>query len=288
MKVSGFTFVKNAIKYDYPITESIKSILPVCDEYVVVHGDSDDDTLNLIKSIDSPKIKIFHTVWEPSLREGGRILAQQTNIALSKTTGDWCFYLQADEVVHEKYLSEIQKAMQKYLENKKVEGLLFKYLHFYGSYDYVAVSRQWYRHEIRIVRNNTGVRSFKDAQGFRIDNRKLKVKPIDAYVYHYGWVRPPKKMKKKVKFFHSLWHSDEWIRKNVGDEPEYDYNNMDSLEPFYGSHPNVMKERIKNSNIEFKYNPDKVKKGLKRTILDFIEKITGYRIGEYKNYKILK
>jgi hypothetical protein len=35
MKVGGFTFVRNVVKYDYPVVESIRSILPVVDEFIV-------------------------------------------------------------------------------------------------------------------------------------------------------------------------------------------------------------------------------------------------------------
>lgn len=288
MKVSGFTFIKNAVKYDFPLVESVTSILPLCDEFIIVHGDSEDITRDLIDSINSPKIKVFDTVWDPNLKQGGLILSQQTNVALSKTTGDWCFYIQADEVLHEKYLPEIQKVMQTYLDDEKVEGLLFKYIHFYGSYNYVATSRQWYRKEIRIVRNNIGVQSFKDAQGFRINDRKLKVKLLDSFIFHYGWARPPKTMQKKMKYFHSLWHSKDWIDENVSNETEYDFSGMNSLELFSGSHPEVMKERIEKSSIQFNPTKQKIKKGFKRSFLDLFEKLTSYRIGEYKNYTIIK
>ena len=288
MKISGFTFIKNAVKYDYPFVESVNSILPICDEFIIAHGDSEDNTSHLIESINSPKIKVFDTAWDPSLREGGLILSQQTNIALSKTTGDWCFYIQADEAVHEKYLPEIKNAMEIYLNDKNVEGLLFKYRHFFGSYDYVATSRQWYRHEIRVIRNNIGVQSFKDAQGFRINNRKLNVKVLNAYIYHYGWVRPPKTMQKKIRYFHKLWHTDEWIQQKEGEKEEFDFSRMDSLEPFRNTHPEVMKERIEKSNFNFEYKPENIKTGFKRKILDFFENKTGLRLGEYKNYKIIK
>lgn len=106
MKIAGFTFVRNAIKFDYPIIEAITSILPICDEVVVAVGNSEDDTLGLIKSINSPKIKIIETIWDDSLREGGRVLAVETDKALAAVSPDvdWCFYIQGDEVVHEQYL----------------------------------------------------------------------------------------------------------------------------------------------------------------------------------------
>lgn len=288
MKVSGFTFIKNAVKYDFPFIESVISILPICDEFIIVHGDSEDDTAKLIESINSPKIKIYNTVWNSELRKGGLILSEQTNVALSKTTGDWCFYIQGDEVVHEKYLDNILNEMKNNIEDKRVEGLLFKYLHFYGSYNYVATSRQWYRNEIRIVRNNIGVQSYKDAQGFRLNDRKLNVKAIDACIYHYGWARLPQAMQNKIKYFHSLWHSKDWIEKNVKDSVEFDFSTTDTIELFKEIHPKVMEKRIINQQSNFILGNQKIKKGFKKSILEWIEKVSGWRVGEYKNYTIIK
>lgn len=286
MKVSGFTFIRNAIIYDYPVVESIQSILPLCNEVIVAVGKSDDDTLKLIKSINSDKIKIIETEWDLSLRQGGQVLAVETNKALSAVSkdSDWCFYIQGDEVIHEKYHAPIKKAMNNYKDHKIVDGLLFKYIHFYGSYDYVGDSRKWYRNEIRIIRNGIGVQSFKDAQGFRIDGRKLKVKEIDAYVYHYGWVKPPEKQSEKIKNFLYHWHSDDYIEKNKPNQ-SFDYTQIDSLKHFSGDHPSVMKERISSKNWLFDFDPTNKNFGFKTKVLYYLEKWTGIRVGEYRNYK---
>ena len=212
--ISAFTIVRNAVLYDYPIIESIQSILPIVDEYVVAVGKSDDDTLPLIQQIGSDKLKIIETVWDDSLREGGRVLAVETNKAFAAVSAkaDWCFYLQGDEVVHEKDHQAILDACTTYLPDKRVEGLLFRYLHFYGSYNFTGDTRSWYRNEIRVIRNDKRINSYRDAQGFRIENRKLNVKPIQAHIYHYGWVRDPRKQQAKQKTFHRYWHSDEWMK----------------------------------------------------------------------------
>ncbi|MDE5606954.1 MAG: hypothetical protein K2I68_06605, partial [Bacteroidales bacterium] len=68
MKVSGFTFIRNAVLYGYPITEAIRSILPLVDEMVVAVGNSDDATEDLIRNIGSNKIRIIRTVWDDRLR----------------------------------------------------------------------------------------------------------------------------------------------------------------------------------------------------------------------------
>ncbi len=289
MKVTGFSFIRNAIKYGYPIEESILSILPVCDEFVIAVGKSEDGTLDLIKNINSDKIKIIETVWDYNLRQGGKVLADETNKALKNISkdSDWAFYIQGDEVVHEKYLPEIHSTMEKWKNNKEVEGLLFKYLHFYGSYDYVGDSRKWYRNEIRIIRPYDDIHSYKDAQGFRRNNKLLKVKPVDAYIYHYGWVKPPDLQQAKQKNFNKLWHDDTWIKNNIPDTEYFDYSQIDSLAYFTGTHPATMLKRIKEKNWEFSFDPTcKNLKGLSK-LLYILEKKTKYRIGEYKNYKLL-
>ncbi len=290
MKVCGFSFIRNAIKYDYPVVEAISSILPVCDKFVVAVGNSEDNTRELIENIDKDKIIIIDTIWNDSLREGGRVLALETDKAFQSIPEDfdWCFYIQGDEVVHEKYLDNIYEAMLEYKDNKNIEGLLFKYLHFYGSYDYVGTSYRWYRNEIRIIRNDKTIFSFRDAQGFRKKpDSKLKVKPIDAYIYHYGWVKDPRAMQKKQEDFNKLWHDDEWIEKNIAKVSEFDYTGIDSLAKFSGTHPKVMQERIKRINWKFDHDPSFNKISGKDKIKKIFEKL-GLNIGQYQNYKIVK
>ncbi len=285
----GFTIVRNAVKYDYPVIESIKSTLDLCDKFIVLIGEGEDNTEEQIKSINSPKIEIHHSQWDDSLREGGKVLAVETNKAFDLVPHgyDWAFYIQADEVLHEAYIPNIQQAMNQWADKPKVEGLLFKYTHFYGSYDYVGDSRTWYRHEIRIIKNNKQIRSYKDAQGFRKNGKKLKVKPVDAYMYHYGWVKHPKDMKRKKKEVARLWHDEEWIKKHYDDSEEFDYSQIDSIDLFQGTHPQVMQERI--NRINWKLNLDTSRKNfsLKKRLLYWFEKKTGIRPFEYKNYTII-
>ena len=289
MKISGFTFIKNALIYDYPIVEAIKSILPICDEFIVAVGKSDDETLKLINQIDPEKIKIVETQWDESLRLGGRVLAAETDKAFSNISedSDWGFYIQGDEVVHEKYLDTIYETMLKYKDEDKIDGLLFKYLHFYGSYSYVGASSNWYQNEIRVVKNDKSIYSYKDAQGFRKkDNEKLRVCPIDAYVYHYGWVKDPKAMQRKQENFNKFWHNDEWINDNIQKASEFNYKKaVSELKPFLGEHPKIMKERINDKNWKFDYDITFDKRSLKDKIKQFLKKYFGIDIA-YKNYII--
>lgn len=290
MKVAGFTFVRNAIKYDYPVVEAIRSILPICDLLVVAVGDSEDGTLELIQSIDSPKIKIIETIWDDSLREGGRVLAVETDKAFQAIPEeyDWAFYVQGDEVVHEQDLPAIKKAMLDNLERKEIDGLLFKYRHFFGSYDYIGDSMRWYPNEIRVIRNKKSIYSYRDAQGFRKDDdKKLNVVAIPAYIHHYGWVKDPRTMQAKQETFNKLWHDDDWMDENIDKVDEFDYfKNIDSLKKFKGTHPEVLQERINRLNWTFNYDITFNKMPFKQKVKRFLKKI-GINT-TYRNYVLKK
>lgn len=247
MFVSGFTIARNAVRYDYPIVESIRSILPIVDEMIVAVGDSCDGTRALIESIGSSKVRIIDTCWDESLRRGGTVLAQQTNLALDACRGDWAFYLQADEVVHENDLDRIEQGMLQNVHRRSIEGLSFRYHHFRA--DYTIRDPLPYRRQVRVVRRGVGVRSVGDACGFAISDRKLHVAPSKAWVYHYGYVKPPKHMAAKMDYFLSLYDGR---HVTPGAEVESDKFQWDltTCEPFTASHPAVMSERIARKDWE--------------------------------------
>ena len=290
MKISGFTIIRNAVVNDYPIVEAITSILPIVDEMVVLIGDSNDETRKLIEGISSDKIKLFESVWDKSLRRGGAVLAVETDKAfeLINPESTWAFYIQADEVVHEQYLPIIADACKKYKDDKNVEGLLFRYLHFYGSYDYVGDSRKWYNKEIRIIRNDITIKAYKDAQGFRKGKIKLNVKLIDACIYHYGWVKSPGQMRKKMNEVSRFWNPNV---PETDDDPTtediFDFKDFDSLQLFDGGHPAVMKDRIASKNWKVTLDLNQKKFSTKDKILYWFEKKTGLRLFDFKNYRIV-
>lgn len=282
--------IRNGQKFGYPFVESIKSILPICDDFYIAVGKSEDKTLDIVKQIDTEKIKIIETVWDDSLRAGGKVLAVETDKAFHSIPNDtdWAFYLQGDEVVHEQYLDTIKNEMLKWKDDDRIDGLLFKYKHFYGSYDYVGNSEKWYPREIRVIKNNKTIYSYRDAQGFRKDDdKKLNVKLIDAYIYHYGWVKNPDVQKAKIQNFEKLYHSDQEIKKSkVQRADEFDYSEIDTLALFEGTHPKVMQELINNKNWTFDYDLSRNKLTLKSKFKRLVKFLTGIEIG-YKNYKIV-
>jgi len=290
VKVSGFTFIRNAIKLDYPIVEAIQSILPLCDEVIVAVGNSEDETLALIQSIDPSKIKIIETIWDDTLRENGAVLADETNKAFQAISADtdWAFYIQRDEVIHEGDYAEIRAKMELYENDVEVDGLLFSYQHFFGSYDFIGASNNWYKNEIRIIRNQKNIYSYRDAQGFRKDdNQKLNVAAIKAKVYHYGWVKDPRAMQAKQTTFHKLWHDDEWLEKNIEDVDVFPYeDHINGLARFQGTHPEIMQPRIDRLNWTFKVDPSRNKKSLKNKLKDLL-KFIGIDTN-YRNYKQIR
>jgi len=239
MKISGFTIVRNAVKLDYPIVESIQSILPICDEFIVNVGQSEDDTLKLINSINSPKIKIVEQQWDFS--RGKLEFSKQTNLALKECKGDWAFYLQADEVVHEHDLMKLKKLMQRYFDKDEVEAFRFEWLHFFGSYHRFRDDSGWYQKQDRIIRNNGEIESIEDAYSFeRKDRRPLKRKKSGCFIYHYGWVNVDAMMQERVQHHIELGMRDP---VGAGKEEEF-FKRLEQFPIYFGSHPISMKSRI--------------------------------------------
>lgn len=289
MKVSGFTFIRNAVLLDYPIVAAIQSILPLCDEVVVAVGNSTDDTLGLIQNID-PKVRIIQTTWDETLRENGRVLAVETDKALSAIdpSADWAIYIQGDEVMHEADHPDILTAMTRFQHDQDVDGLLFNYLHFYGSYDYIGVSNNWYKKEIRVVKPGRGIFSFRDAQGFRkTPDQKLKVVPANARVFHYGWVKDPQAMQRKQMSFHKLWHDDAWLEKNIKVAAAFDYeDHIHELARFEGTHPQWIAPRIAARNWTFQMDITRRKRTLKNRVKNWL-KLIGIDTN-YANYTLIR
>jgi len=314
MKISGFTMGKNVQKLYYPIKQSIQSILPIVDEFIVALGDSeaDDNTLQAIQSIGSDKIKIVNTVWDIEKYPRGMENAHQTDIAKSYCSGDWLFYLQADEVIHEKYLPVIQNRCAELLNDQSVEGLLFRYKHFWGDYWHYHNSHGWYRDEIRIIRNRPEIHSWVSAQSFRripefdgLNYRvkegtfKLNVARVDAEVYHYGWVRPPEMMRKKTKSLSTIHKGVQTVEEmEKRKEFDFDYGPLNKIPEFKDTHPKVMEDWIAKfdwrDQLQYSGNVNKNRplskhEKTKYRIITFIEQtiLGGMAIAEPHNYKLL-
>ena len=240
MKVSGFTIARNVIEYQYPILASIHSILPICDEFIINVGDSTDGTLELMRSIKSPKIKIIQSCWDMTKRP--QVLSEQTNIALKECTGDWAFYLQSDEVIHEADLPKLKRCMEQYVDDPTVDALRFKWLHFYGSFNRYRIDAGWYQKQDRIIRNNGTVQSQGDAWGFeRKDGQPLRRKNTGCFLYHYGWVHTNEVMARRRANAEKIG----FVKLQDSERAkEYEYGDLNRFPVYFGSHPKVMAEHI--------------------------------------------
>lgn len=248
MRLSGFTFIRNAVKYDFPFREAVESMLPLVDELVVNVGRSEDDTGDLVARLFAqwrqsyPQVDFVRidSVWDDTKIDSGLVLSEQTNLALDRCTGDWCLYLQADEALHEGEHATVRQALQEAAADPGCEGLRLRYLHFYGGYSLVQRAWNWYPSEIRLIRKSSGARSFGDAQTFKgPGDRPLKTRLIGAHVFHYGHARHPDSMKRKISYFHRFWHGDDH-----GIKVEAAYNlKWKDLSWYWGSHPAPYEKR---------------------------------------------
>jgi len=237
MKVSAFTFIKNGQILGYPFLQSIQSILPIVDEFVINVGASEDETLDMIRSIQDKKIRIIQSKWNDGMHNRGYVYGQQKMIAQFNCTGDWAFYIEGDEVYHEEDLEKIHKSMELHLNNSKVEALVFDFKHFYGNANTILDSPGWYRKEARIIKNS--VRSYAPDGLFWLvleSNKKGRypwAKHTGASCYHYGWVRSQDQMNLKSTKVQKYWG---------GDPVKIDYTQMDQsiIRPFQGTHPKIV------------------------------------------------
>lgn len=243
MRVCGFTFVRNGLQLGYPFRESIASLLPLVDELVVNVPRSEDGTLEAVRAIGDPRLTVFESDWDDSLRRGGMILALQTNRALERCTGDWAVYLQADEVLHEDDYGLIRAALERNCAAARVDALSFRFVHFEGSYDLVNPFR--YRRQVRIVRPGGAVVSVGDACGFaRADSSRLRSLAIPARIFHYGWARPPAAMREKNRELEKLYHDDAYIAARYSAAELMAVHEIAVSRPFRGTHPGVMQTWI--------------------------------------------
>lgn len=289
--ISGFTFVKNGVQFNYPFLESIRSLLPLVDELIVNVGQGEDATLARVQELacQESKIKIIESIWDEQVRAEGRILAQQTDIALRACSGKWGIYLQADEVLHEADYARLSKAMKQADAAPQIDGLLFDYIHFYGSYSVINRNPSAYRHEVRAIKLGRGIESYRDAQGFRMRSadglKKLNVAESGARIFHYGWVRPQEIMQVKTKAMDRLYHGD----NSPGTGENYRYKRILGLEEFRESHPQVMQEQIvsgKSWEVNLLSAPLVFTFGdIRKFFTYYWEKLTGHLPFEYRNYR---
>lgn len=240
MLLSGFTIVRNAIKFNYPVLESIRSILPLCDEFVIGVGDSEDGTPELLASLKSPKIRIIPTLWDMAM--GKEVLSFQTNLILNACRGTWAFYLQSDEVIHEADWPRLKENIRRAQADPKIDALRFRWLHFYGSYYRYRIDSGWYQKQDRIIRNNGTIESYGDAYAFRRkDGQPLQRQETGCFVYHYGWVHSGQVMANRRVNAAEIG----FVRLEEKERAAtYDYGDLNRFPPYFGAHPAVMSDRV--------------------------------------------
>ena len=286
--LSGVTIVRNAIKLDFSIVPAIQSVLEVCDEVVVNVGKSEDDTRDLVASVNDPRVRILDTEWD--LTKKNIMLSIETQRAMDACRGTWGIYIQADEVLHERGAHILKEKVAEWDADVLVEGLLVKYLHFYGGFDRIATSRRWYRREVRCVRLGRDIRPYQGAQGFRVGPgyRKIRARLTEAEVFHYGWARPARAIREKHEQSKTMYP---WRGGRTDWDAERGHLEwIPLLQPFAGVHPRAARTWIaeRAHDAERVVGPRRLKPGHVRFyISDWIERLTGARVFEFRNYELV-
>ena len=296
MKISGFTFIRNGVVLGYPFVPAIQSLLPLCDEIIVNVPRSTDGTLAAVRQMGDPKIRIVESEWDEAQRTAGLAMSHHTNIALDQCTGDWCVYIQGDEVLHEDTLPAMRAAMERELNQPAVQGLIVDYTHFYGSYRTYAYSFGWYQREVRVVRRDPNIRSRGDAQGFRmVNNEKLRVKKSGGHYFHYGHALSPQQAKVKRENFLKLSRSDDVVAQEIQNRPEQFYYDDQKVKPFTGTHPRVMQDIVAAANWTYTSRSPLIRFGRKyrrsyfwEDVAMLVKRCTGITLGVHKNYRLLR
>ena len=291
MKISGFTFIRNGDSLGYPFVPSIQSLLPLCDEIIVNVPRSTDDTLESVRAIGDPKVRIIESDWHEAQRTAGLALSHHTNLALDQCAGDWCVYIQGDEVLHEAGVPAMRATMERELDRRETQGLLVDYTHFYGSFWTEVYSFGWYYREVRVIRRDPTIRSRGDAQGFRTrDGAKLRVKLSGGRYFHYGHALQPDVARRKQSNLFSLYSDEKGIRRNAKLPPRY-YDDDQKVKPFRGEHPAVMRELAaaadwtytsRNPLIRFR------RQYFWEDIALIIRRCTGITLGVHRNYRLIQ
>lgn len=291
MKISGFTFIRNGQDLGYPFIPSIRSLLPLCDEVIVNVPRSTDGTLAAVRAIGDPKIRVLETDWDEAQRTAGLALSHHTNLALDQCTGDWCVYIQGDEVLHEQSVAAMRAAMERELANREVQGLLVDYTHFYGSFWTEVYSLGWYYREVRVVRRDPDTRSRGDAQSFRTRaGEKLRVKNSGGRYFHYGYALQPEAARKKLTNLVSLFGDVEGVKRSAERPPRY-YDDDQKVKPFRGPHPAVMREVVAAADWTYtSRNPLIRWRGeyFWEDVALLVQRCTGLTLGVHKNYRLIK
>jgi len=292
---SGFSIIRNGEKLGYPYLEALRSLAPLVDELVVAVGNNDDDTSTQLEALrrELPcTLILFDSPWDTQSQRGGFELSRQTNLALDRCRYEICVYIQADEVLHEEDYPTFRRDLERFESDDSVDALAFKWVHFYGDFQTIVQSRKWYRREIRAIKKSRKLRSYGDAQGFRILENDSWKRPdaalSQARYLHYGWVRPPQIMAAKSEALDRLWHGD--ARDGIHNA-ENVYPKTFGMTPYEGTHPKVMHDRIRRTGKIDPFEGKSVPRDLKywRLWVDQkLESLSDWRPGEWTNYASLK
>ena len=291
VKISGFTFIRNGNALGYPFVPSIRSLLPLCDEVIVNVPRSTDGTLESVRAIADPKIRIIESPWDDREKTGDPIFRRHTDLALEQCTGDWCVYIQGDEVLHEASIPAMRACMERELNNPKAQGLVVNYTHFYGSYWTEVYSFGWYYREVRVVRRDPGIRACGGAQSFRTkDGEKLWVKDSGGRYFHYGYALEPNQARVKIGNLADVYSNTKGL-EDISQRPARFYDDDQKVRKFTGTHPAAMRDLVAKATWTYTSRNPLIRfrrEYFWEDIALIVKRCTGLTLGVHKNYRLLR
>ena len=251
MALIAYTIIRNMFQYDYPLEECVFSVLPVVDRHIICECYSDDGTYAEVLrwKRDNPKIQLLRHKWANHYT----ILQRIGNYILSNiSNGDWCFQLQADEVMHEDSWQMLQELPRR-CQDQDAIGAYFHYTHFMANYrtefDFM------YQHKRVLVQQGHGWVWDRDACGLMLGGGKFLNAPVE--VFHYGKVHEARVALEKEIAFQEMYRDtppgfpDPRLAQMGEAIGKMDYYYLfdhavqqGEVREFTGTHPKIMAARI--------------------------------------------
>lgn len=247
--LAGCLIIKNGTKFDYPFQQAIESVLPICDEFVVVEGVGEDDTYERLLAMreKDQKIQVVRSKMERKVSE----LSRATDLSISLTKCDYYLQIQGDEGINEFSCRRIRSVV----DRGGFDILQTRIFHFWSSFDTVYIPKVFYDYVWRVARRSLfpQLHSIGDAMNLGPLSlpglRTLALPETEAYWLHYGFVRNPKQMVEKCYEFFPWWSQDPEKWEEHGMDPYLararqnkkvvwtEKHHPRQLTPFRGVHP---------------------------------------------------
>lgn len=241
MTVTAHCVVKNE---DIWLWYAIQSVLPFVDQFLIYDTGSTDKTVEVIKTINSPKV-IFEEKGQVNKQELVRLRQEQ----LERTTTDWFLILDGDEIWSKKQIATILKVAE--TSPKNIVAIFNRVRNLIGDvYHYLPEDQGNY--QIAGIKGNLNIRLIRKTEDLRIKGEY----PLEAYTNQDGLVQN----QDKNLIFADLWYlHTSFLKRSSSDRNKVSgsfgknklwqiglkMKNSELPEVFKKPHPNIVPDPFK-------------------------------------------